>query len=89
MWTKASQLARLAINRSGAQSAVEAERIIQITNSLGKNQFKGVFFRQGFLVIAAQDADPVALQADSLKIQNTINKIIGSQAIKKIRITSS
>lgn len=88
-WTKASDLAKFAINRSGVSAQVDAEKILQITNILGKENFHGISFREGLLVIAAKDADPVTLQADRQKIKNYINKTLKFQKVKSIKVISS
>lgn len=88
-WHKVSDLAKYAINRSGVRDQVDAERIIQAANYIGKDQFNGVSFRNGVLVIAVCDADPVTVQADSLKIQNILNKILKSKLIKCVRVINS
>lgn len=86
MWHKVSDLAKYAINRSGVRDQVDAERIIQTANFIGKENFNGVSFRNGVLVIAVTDGDPVIIQADTLKIQNTLNKILKSKIITRIRV---
>lgn len=89
MWHKVSDLAKYAINRSGVRDQVDAERIIQTANFIGKEQFNGLSFRNGVLVIAVTDGDPVTVQADALKIQNTLNKILKSKIIKRVRVINS
>lgn len=89
MWYKASNLARYALNRSGVRDQVDAERVIQTANFIGKNNFCGLSFRGGLLVIGVKDADPVTVQADSLKIQNTVNKILKSKIITRIRVINN
>lgn len=86
MWHKVSDLAKYAINRSGVRDQIDAERIIQTANFIGKENFNGVSFRNGVLVIAVTDGDPVTIQADALKIQNTVNKILKSKMVSRIRV---
>ena len=89
MWYKASDIAQHSIIKSGNGPLVEAEKILALSNKIGKNQYKAVSFRQGLLVIAALDADPIVLLAEHQKIKNTLNLILKQQLIQKVKIIPS
>jgi len=73
------------LRRRGLLSGVEAAWVLAVANTIAKQRFRAVTFRDGTLICVAGSLPAAELQLGSGQFREAVNKKLGRDLVQKIR----